>query len=79
MLRRFESRWVTVAIREGSPAIMLKGMGGNRVGVWCAHGEGRAKFPDPAVQQDVLRQGLAPVRSVHPCALSGALCSGPAG
>ena len=59
---------MTVAIREGSPAIMLKGMGGSRVGVWCAHGEGRAKFPDLDVQQDVLCRGLAPVRSVQPSA-----------
>ena len=59
---RFECRWATVAIKEGSPAIMLKGMGGSRVGVWCAHGEGRVKFPDAAVQQDVLSHGLAPIR-----------------
>ena len=74
VLRRFESRWVTVAIKEGSPAIMLKGMGGSRVGVWCAHGEGRAKFPAVAVQQDVLSQGLAPVRSVQYCAYRKASC-----
>ena len=51
-----------MAIREDSPAVMLKGMGGSRIGVWCAHGEGRVKFPDGTVQQEVLSQGLAPVR-----------------
>ena len=59
---RFECRWATVAIEEGSPAVMLEGMGGSRIGVWCAHGEGRVKFPDAAVQQDVLSHGLAPIR-----------------
>ena len=61
-----------MAIKDGSPAIMLKGMGGSRVGVWCAHGEGRVKFPDAAVQQDVLSQGLAPIRFAA-CQLSVAL------
>jgi phosphoribosylformylglycinamidine synthase len=44
--------------------VMLKGMGGATIGVWCAHGEGQALFPDPAVQQAVLSGGLAPVRYV---------------
>jgi phosphoribosylformylglycinamidine synthase len=53
-----------VNIQEDTPAIMLKGMGGSVLGVWCAHGEGRALFPDAAVQQTVLESGLAPVRYV---------------
>ena len=36
---RFESRWVMVGVEEDSPAVMLRGMGGARIGVWCAHGE----------------------------------------
>jgi phosphoribosylformylglycinamidine synthase len=60
---RFESRFATVRIVD-SPSIMLKGMQGARLGVWVAHGEGRAYFPDPAVQERVLSQGLAPVRFV---------------
>ena len=32
------------------------------MGIWCAHGEGQAKFPDSRVHQDVLAQDLAPVR-----------------
>ena len=39
-----------------------QGMEGAAVGIWCAHGEGRAKFPDPDVQRAVLEQGLAPIR-----------------
>ncbi len=58
---RFESRFVTLRI-EPSPAVMLRGMEGSRLGVWCAHGEGRAFFPATDILQEVLRQGLAPLR-----------------
>ena len=37
----FESRFVTVRIEE-SPSIMLAGMQGSVLGVWVAHGEGKA-------------------------------------
>jgi phosphoribosylformylglycinamidine synthase len=60
---RFESRFATVRI-DKSPAIMLNGMEGSVLGVWVAHGEGRAHFPDDAIIQDVLAKGLAPVRFV---------------
>ncbi len=58
---RFESRFCTVEIRE-SPSIMLRGMEGSNLGVWVAHGEGRAYFPDRETYDSVLREGLAPVR-----------------
>lgn len=58
---RFESRWVTVSIQE-SPAIMLQGMEGSRIGIWCAHGEGKAHFPDATVRESVEAGGLAPIR-----------------
>ncbi|MFH1764730.1 MAG: phosphoribosylformylglycinamidine synthase, partial [Gemmatimonadota bacterium] len=61
---RFESRFTTVRIME-SPAIMLRGMAGARLGVWVAHGEGRAYFPDVEIQDRVLARGLAPVRFVN--------------
>jgi phosphoribosylformylglycinamidine synthase len=61
---RFESRFVTVRIEE-SPAIMLKGMEGSTLGVWVSHGEGRAHFPDKAVFERALSEGLAPVRYVE--------------
>ncbi|KAK3749117.1 hypothetical protein QZH41_016634, partial [Actinostola sp. cb2023] len=60
---RFESRFVTVSI-EASPAIMLKGMEGSTLGVWVAHGEGRAKFRRPDILQAVVSNNLAPVRYV---------------
>lgn len=60
---RFESRFVTVKI-EASPSIMLKGMEGSTLGVWVAHGEGRAEFRRPEILQSVLSQDLAPIRYV---------------
>ncbi|KAL4423911.1 hypothetical protein ABPG75_001212 [Micractinium tetrahymenae] len=59
---RFESRWSMVRIEESSPAIMLRGMGGAQIGVWCAHGEGCAHFPSEEVKQRVLGDALAPIR-----------------
>lgn len=39
-------------------------MGGSTIGVWAAHGEGQALFPDAAVQAAVQQQNLAPIRYV---------------
>jgi phosphoribosylformylglycinamidine synthase len=60
---RFESRFVALTIQE-SPAIMLRGMEGATLGIWVAHGEGQAYFPEPAVMEQVLEQKLAPLRFV---------------
>ena len=60
---RFESRFATVRVLE-SPSIMLQGMAEAILGVWVAHGEGRAFFPEPAIEEEVLARGLAPVRYV---------------
>jgi phosphoribosylformylglycinamidine synthase len=60
---RFESRFATVQILD-SPAVMLRGMAGSNLGIWVAHGEGRAYFPDPEVLKKVENDGLAPVRYV---------------
>lgn len=60
---RFESRFAAVQIQE-SPAMMLRGMAGATLGIWVAHGEGRALFPDEAVLERVESEGLAPVRFV---------------
>ena len=62
---KFECRFVTVEIGD-SPAIMLKGMEGSRLGVWVAHGEGRLHVPEPAVMRDIKAQNLAPIRFVEP-------------
>jgi phosphoribosylformylglycinamidine synthase len=60
---RFESRFVTVRIRQ-SPAVMLRGMEDATLGIWVAHGEGKAFFPDRSVLDRVDAEGLAPVRFV---------------
>ncbi len=60
---RFESRFLSVKILE-SPAIMFQGMENSILGVWVAHGEGLAYFPDDSIRRKVLDQGLAPVRYV---------------
>lgn len=60
---RFESRFTTVKILE-SPSIMLHGMEGSTLGIWTAHGEGRAHFPDKTILNEVRAKKLAPVRYV---------------
>ncbi len=60
---RFESRFSTVKILK-SNAVLLKGMEGSVLGVWVAHGEGRAHFPDDTILEKIERDGLAPVRYV---------------
>jgi phosphoribosylformylglycinamidine synthase len=59
---RFESRFSTLKILK-SPAIMLQGMEGSVLGIWVAHGEGMAYFPDKAIYREA-EFGLAPVRFV---------------
>ncbi|KAL5799940.1 hypothetical protein ACOSQ3_033037 [Xanthoceras sorbifolium] len=58
---RFECRFTSVTIKD-SPAVMFKGMEGSTLGVWAAHGEGRAYFPDDGVLDRVLHSELAPLR-----------------
>ncbi|ONI35548.1 hypothetical protein PRUPE_1G542100 [Prunus persica] len=58
---RFECRFTSVTIKD-SPAIMFRGMEGSTLGVWAAHGEGRAYFPDDGVLDLMLHSKLAPVR-----------------
>ncbi|TAL22297.1 MAG: phosphoribosylformylglycinamidine synthase, partial [Nitrospirae bacterium] len=60
---RFESRFASVKIFP-SPAIMLKGMEGSTLGIWVAHGEGRAHFPQREILEKVVKKNLAPVRFV---------------
>jgi len=60
---RFESRFATVRIFP-SPSLMLKGMAGSTLGIWVAHGEGRAYFPDRRILKEVESRSLAPVRYV---------------
>ncbi|KAI3697421.1 hypothetical protein L6452_30426 [Arctium lappa] len=56
---RFECRFTSVTIKQ-SPAIMFKGMEGSTLGVWAAHGEGKAYFPDNGILDQILSSDLAP-------------------
>ncbi|KAL2621011.1 hypothetical protein R1flu_001216 [Riccia fluitans] len=58
---RFECRFSSVKV-DKSPALMLKGMEGTTVGVWVAHGEGRALFPEATIREDVEKLSLAPIK-----------------
>ena len=58
---RFESRWSNVTIRD-SPAVMLRGMEGLTMGIWVAHGEGRAHFPDESLKQRLEDGNCFPIR-----------------
>ncbi|KAL6009834.1 hypothetical protein ACLOJK_000264 [Asimina triloba] len=58
---RFECRFTSVTIGE-SPSIMFRGMEGSTLGVWAAHGEGRAYFPDKGILDCVMDSNLAPLR-----------------
>ena len=43
---------------------MLEGMQGATLGIWVAHGEGRAFFPQEEILRRVRKEGLAPIRYV---------------
>ncbi|MCX8070258.1 MAG: phosphoribosylformylglycinamidine synthase, partial [Thermodesulfovibrionales bacterium] len=60
---RFESRFLTVKILN-SPSIMLQNMSDTVIGVWIAHGEGQAYFPDNQVYHEIITNSLAPIRYV---------------
>ncbi|TMW61487.1 hypothetical protein Poli38472_012678 [Pythium oligandrum] len=60
---RYESRFVSVKI-EKTNSVMLKGMEGSSLGVWVAHGEGRAHFTHPAIMQSMIDQQLVPLSYV---------------
>ena len=60
---RFESRFSSVKILPG-PSVMLKNMEDSVLGVWVAHGEGRAFFPDRNILQKINDDNLAPIRYV---------------
>jgi phosphoribosylformylglycinamidine synthase len=50
---QFEARYVTVEVPQ-SPSVVFAGMAGWRLGIACAHGEGRAEFASPTQQQQAL-------------------------
>ena len=47
---------------SSTPIPPYRGMEGTRVGIWVAHGEGRALFPSPDMLSTVLSSNLAPIR-----------------
>jgi phosphoribosylformylglycinamidine synthase len=59
---RFESRFSTVRVLR-SPSIMLRGMENSVLGIWVAHGEGLAYFPNKNMFKEC-EFGLAPIRYV---------------
>lgn len=61
---RFESRFSNVRILP-SPSVLLREMEGSTLGIWVAHGEGRAYFPDEKVRQKIFDMGIAPIRYVN--------------
>ncbi|KAL1527588.1 hypothetical protein AB1Y20_008975 [Prymnesium parvum] len=63
---RFESRFTSVTILPSS-AVLLKGMEGSSMGVWVAHGEGKAHFPQPELKQQLIDKRMAPIRYVDDC------------
>jgi phosphoribosylformylglycinamidine synthase len=62
--RKFESRWVSLAI-EPSPAIMLRGMEGSLLGAHVAHGGGRLALADSLIKR-AMKEGLVPIRYADP-------------
>ncbi len=60
---RFESRFSTVRVSEGTPAgkVWFNGMEGSVMGVWVAHGEGQVFFPDEAAAKTVVADKLNPL------------------
>ena len=63
--RAFESRWVNVVIPENTKAMMLKGMGGTKMGIYVAHGEGRFWLPNGDAK-DFLNKGLVGMQYINP-------------
>ncbi len=61
---RFESRFSTVKILK-SPSIMLREMEESVMGIWVAHGEGKAYFPDQKILEKIEKEALAPIRYVN--------------
>ncbi|MCK4815078.1 phosphoribosylformylglycinamidine synthase subunit PurQ, partial [bacterium] len=63
--RAFESRWVNVVIPENTKAMMLKGMGGTKMGIYVAHGEGRFRTPNGEAEE-FLSKGLVGMQYIDP-------------
>ena len=60
---QFEARLATVEILE-SRSILFRGMAGSRLGIACAHGEGRAAFADSKTMSRAMAEGQVCMRFV---------------
>ncbi|XP_069989070.1 phosphoribosylformylglycinamidine synthase isoform X1 [Penaeus vannamei] len=58
---RFESRWSRVLVEE-SKSVLLKGMGGAKMGVWVAHGEGQFTYRSKGVLPQLEKSGCVALR-----------------
>jgi phosphoribosylformylglycinamidine synthase len=63
--RAFESLWVNVVIPENTKAMMLKGMGGTKMGIYVAHGEGCFWSPNGGAEE-FLKKGLVGMQYINP-------------
>jgi phosphoribosylformylglycinamidine synthase len=63
--RKFESRWTQVEVLL-SPAVLLSGMVGSKLGIWVANAEGRLVYPNESIQKFVKENNLAPLVYVDP-------------
>eukprot|EP00916_Digyalum_oweni_P003161 GHVL01005683.1.p1 GENE.GHVL01005683.1~~GHVL01005683.1.p1 ORF type:complete len:975 (+),score=276.69 GHVL01005683.1:1107-4031(+) len=61
---RYESRFSSVKIEKNTNSIMLKGMEECTLGVWVAHGEGRAVFSDESLADKLASDGQIGLRYV---------------
>ena len=57
---RYESRFVTVKVLP-SESMMLRGMEGSVLGVWVAHGEGRAEFREGKMAREAVDRREVPL------------------
>ena len=62
---KFESRWTQVEVLP-SPAVLLSGMVGSKLGIWVANAEGRLVYPNESIQKFVKENNLAPLVYVDP-------------
>lgn len=53
--QRFESRFVSVKIKDNNNSIMLKGMSDSVLGVWVAHGEGKFIYRDKSILDKLVK------------------------
>lgn len=61
---RFEARFLPVEIPAETDSVFFRGMGGSRLAVPVAHGEGRAAFDSDALHEECEAKGMVAMRYV---------------